>query len=77
MTPPRFLTGHHPTRGLLWAAIDADARFLNADIAEGRFGAYLSPFTDEADARAALIDAGAMHVEAEQRSRNGHARGRG
>ncbi len=69
MQPPSFLVGHHPERGPLWAAIDGNARFLKAEIAERRFAAYLAPFTSEEDARAALTAAGAQHIEAEQRAR--------
>jgi hypothetical protein len=73
VAPPSVLTGHHPQRGLLWAAVDSNVRFLKGEIADRRFGAYLSPFSDEADAIAALKAAGAQHVEAErgQRKRRG------
>ncbi len=69
MKPPSFLVGHHPGRGPLWAAIDPNARFLTAKIAERRFGAYTSPFTTEEAARAALTVAGAQRIEAEPRAR--------
>lgn len=64
-----FLIGDHPQRGALWAAVDPGARFLKPEVSNRRFSAYLAPFTNEADARAALIAAGAMHVEAEQRAK--------
>lgn len=73
MQPPSFLIGHHPRRGQLWAAIDGNARFTKADVAERRFGAYLAPFTTEEDARAALIAAGAQHVENEKRKTRGQS----
>ena len=69
MNPPKFLTGRHPTRGLLWAAIDPTARFAEAAVAERRFGAYLKPFPDEASAQAALLAAGAKWIEVEVRDR--------
>ncbi len=53
----------------MWAAIDPNARFLTAKIAERRFGAYTSPFTSEEAARAALTAAGALEIEAEPRAR--------
>lgn len=71
MNPPTFLIAQHPRRGTLWAAVDKNARFPKAEIAERRFGAYLAPFTSEDDARDALIAAGGVHVEAEDRKRRG------
>jgi hypothetical protein len=68
MTPPAFLIGEHPRRGQLWAAIDSRARFTKAEVAERRFSAYLAPFANEDDARAALAAAGAQHIEAERRT---------
>jgi len=71
--PPRFLIGAHPTRGQLWAAIDPNAKYLEAEIAERRFGAYLKPFLDEQSARDALFAAGAASID-EERAR-GNRRG--
>ena len=71
MTPPQFLTGKHPTRGLLWASIDPNVNYLEPRITEGRFAAYLAPFRSEEAARAALSEAGATHIEAEGRKRRG------
>jgi hypothetical protein len=73
-TPPAFLIGRHPDRGLLWASIDPSARFLAAEIAQQRFAAYLAPFTSEDAARAALTAAGAERIEIEER-RRGKRRG--
>jgi len=71
MQPPAFLTGRHPRRGVLWAAIDANVHYLEPQVTETRFAAYLAPFTDEQAARSALTAAGAKHVEAEARKRGG------
>ncbi len=71
MTPPKFLIGRHPERGVLWASIDPAVHYLEPQITEGRFAAYLAPFTSEEAARAALIDAGAVNLEAEERKRRG------
>jgi hypothetical protein len=48
--------------GTVFAAFDAAARFSEARIADTRFGALLSPFKSEADARAALAAADAEVV---------------
>jgi hypothetical protein len=53
-----FLTASHPTRGTLWAAIDADARHLRGEVAERRFSAFLRPFRNEEEGAAALTAAG-------------------
>lgn len=74
MSPPPFLIGHHPRRGLLWASIDTTSHHLEGQVAERRFAAYLAPYRSEEDARAALIAAGAGNIEAEQR--RGKRRGR-
>lgn len=65
MTPPKFLTGRHPERGLLWASIDPNVNYLEPRISEGRFAAYLAPFRSEEAARAALLETGAIQIEAE------------
>ncbi len=65
MRAPLFLIGQHPERGALWAAIDTNVRFAKAEIAERRFGAYLSPFPDEVTARVGLAAAGARIIELE------------
>ncbi len=65
MQPPSFLIGQHPKRGALWAAIDRNARFTKAEIAERLFAAYLAPFSTEDEARAALAAAGAQIIEPE------------
>lgn len=54
----RFLTATHPKHGKLWAAIDETAHHLAGRVCERRFSAYLAPFISEADAAAALLEAG-------------------
>lgn len=58
-----LLTAEHPTRGRLFAAVDPAARFVVPQVAETRFAARLNPFTDEADARAALDAACSDNLE--------------
>lgn len=53
----RFLTGVTAGRALLWACVD-EMPFSDPAIGAGRFAAYLTPFGDEAEARAVLIQAG-------------------
>lgn len=67
MQPARFLVGRHPQRGTLWASIDTENHHLEGHVTERRFGAYLAPYRSEDDARAALIAAGAVNIEAEDR----------
>ena len=69
MEPPRFLIGRLATGDLRWAAIDQSAHHLEGRIADRRFGAYLAPFRSEEDATTALIAAGAVNIETEQRKR--------
>jgi hypothetical protein len=71
VSPPRFLIGRHPARGLLWVAVDPKVNFLEPQITESRFAAYLAPYTSEEAAREALIAAGAVNIEAEQGKRRG------
>ena len=59
-----FLTGSS-SAGQLWACIDPDSLCTTPHIAERRFGAYLAPFLDEADARQALFEAGASEIAPE------------
>jgi hypothetical protein len=59
MTPPKFLIGRHPERGLLWASIDTAAHHAEPCVAETRFGGYLKPFASSDAAREALLEAGA------------------
>jgi hypothetical protein len=56
-------------RAQLWACIDPDSLCATPAIAERRFAAYLAPFVDEAEARQALLEAGAdpQTIVAEQR----------
>lgn len=68
----RFLTATHPKHGTLWAAIDEDVHHLTGRVAERRFAAFLAPFKSEAEAAAALIDAGAvLDVEPKRRAGRG------
>jgi len=70
-----FLIGQHPQRGALWAAIDPGAHHVGARVAETRFGGYMAPFRSADEARAALADAGAEHIEPEQRGRGKRGHG--
>lgn len=69
MTPPKFLTGRHPQRGLLWASVDVQMHHIDSAIGETRFASYLKPFPSEKAARQALIAAGADNIAAEERKR--------
>jgi hypothetical protein len=71
MPPAKFLIGRHSKRGLLWASIDEHVNYLEPRITEGRFAAYLAPFRSEDAARAALLETGAIYIEAEDRKRRG------
>lgn len=53
-----LLTGSHPERGLLWAAVDPSVHHIEGAVRESRFGAPLAPFKTCADAEAALLAAG-------------------
>ncbi len=55
----KYLTGQHPEKGQMFAAIDVRARFTEAAVAPLRFAAFLTPFASEGAARAALEAAGA------------------
>lgn len=62
----------------LWASIDPTARYLQGRVCERRFAAYCAPFTDETEARAALVEAGADPDSiAEELRRDRRRRGRG
>lgn len=72
----RFLTGKASnTTHLLWASIDEQAHHLQGRVCERRFAAYCAPYLTEADARAALIEAGAdpstIAPEPERRGKRG------
>lgn len=56
----RMLSGQHPDKGLLFAAIDPAVRFAEPEVRDSRLGALLAPYPSEADARAALERAGAV-----------------
>jgi hypothetical protein len=70
----RFLTGRSGDQ-LLWTCID-ESLCTRAQVASRRFSAYLSPYPTEADARQALLEAGADpdSIQAEQRPRGKRAR---
>lgn len=54
-----LIAGRHPTLGVLYAAVDPEARYVQPKVSELRFAALLTPFRSEAEAEAALIEAGA------------------
>lgn len=54
-----LIVGDHPTLGTLYAAIDSNARYVQPKVAGLRFAAMLTPFKNEAEAEAALLEAGA------------------
>lgn len=55
-----FLTAKRAnTHNLLWASYDPDTFCTAPLVGERRFPAYLAPFASEAEARQALIEAGA------------------
>jgi hypothetical protein len=53
-----LLTGSHPKRGVLWAAVDPTVHHIEGGVRESRFGARLAPFKTHEEAAAALIAAG-------------------
>jgi hypothetical protein len=57
--PKRLLTATHPELGMLWAAVDPFVHHIEGAVRESRFAARLAPFRSEADAKAALSEAGA------------------
>lgn len=59
------LTAEHPTRGVLFAAVDPTARFIVPSVEQTRFGARLHPFPSEAAAQVALNAACAVDQEKE------------
>lgn len=61
----RFLTGHHPELGAMWAAINPEARFVPPELKPSRFAATLSPYRTREAALAALSEAGARIGEVE------------
>ena len=65
MEPPVFITGQHPQRGPLWAAVDPNAKFMGGEIAGRRFAAHLAPYATEDEVRAASKAAGVVYTEAE------------
>jgi hypothetical protein len=56
--PDKFVTAEHPTRGTLWACVDPSAYSTEGKVAERRFAAFLTPFKNREEARAALIAEG-------------------
>lgn len=46
----------------IWAAVDPDCLCTAPGVTDRRFTAFLSPFKSEAEARAALTDAGADEI---------------
>lgn len=66
----RFLIGRRGDE-LLWACVDEASLCASPTIAERRFAAYLAPFADGADARRALLEAGADTITDEIRPKRG------
>jgi hypothetical protein len=60
------LTANGP-KGPLFAAVVPTARFVEAAVADRRFGALLKPFRSDDDARAALTAAGGQNIRKEQK----------
>lgn len=54
-----IITGAHPTLGTLYAAVDPEVTYLQSRVAELRFASLITPFKSIAEAKAALIEAGA------------------
>jgi len=54
-----FLTARMPDGSTWWACIDGNSLCSTSSIAGRRFAAYLAPFTEESEARQALLDGGA------------------
>jgi hypothetical protein len=55
----KLLTAAHPKLGTLWACVDPSVHHIEGAVRESRFAARLAPFRSEADAKAALSEAGA------------------
>lgn len=54
-----IISGEHPIHGTLYAAVDPAARYCSSKVSEMRFAALLTPFKSAAEAKTALIEAGA------------------
>jgi hypothetical protein len=57
------LSGEHPERGRLHAAVDSGAAYVQGSVCELKFASLLSPYKSIADAEAALVAAGAVLPE--------------
>ncbi len=55
----RYLSGRHPERGRLWAAVDGNALFTSPEVRPSRVGSMLAPYPTAEGAEAALNAAGA------------------
>jgi hypothetical protein len=60
------ITAEHPGRGTLYAVVDTRAHHVDGQVAERRFGAFLSPFRSQQEAQAALVAAGGVPVVARE-----------
>lgn len=58
--PPKYITAEMPDGTTIFAAIDANARFVEPKVADRKFGAFLTPFPSLLEARAALVAAGGI-----------------
>lgn len=63
-----YVLGEHPTRGMLYAAVDPAALCQNSQIAERRFVAFMTPYKTVEEAEAALIDAGAAPTKGRKKA---------
>jgi len=55
-----YITAIHPDGRTLFAAIDERAHHVKGQVAERRFGAFMSPFTSVQQAQQALREAGGV-----------------
>lgn len=66
-----MLQGERADGSLVFAAVDASARYCSASVADMRFGALLTPFPTEEAAERALSAAGATIVVRVDQGRRG------
>lgn len=59
----RYIAAEHPQKGLLYAAVDPDARYLESRVGQTRLGAFVAPFPTEQAATDALKATGAVIVD--------------
>ncbi len=56
----RLITGKHPEKGLLFAAVVPEVHHVEGKVGTGKLAALLAPYRSEEDAREALKGAGAV-----------------